>query len=412
MTEETEPVIAICGGGLAGLVLARILHKHGIKSAIYERDTSFNSRQHLGGSLDLPQESGQRALVACGLIEEFKKDARPEGEEIRVVDRLGTTLFELEGWGPTSSRPEIDRTMLRKILLDSIPSEFVRWGHQLTSVTPLEDGKHRLVFSGGTEVISDLVVGAEGAWSKVRSLVSDAVPDLTGLTGAGVSLSPKTVERRQDLSDRVGNGLMACLGERKQIFAQRQGDSRIRSYVFHVREQDDFTLPTDPVDAKKVLLGQFERFAPWLRELITKADEEAIYARSLYQLPVGFRWESKPGVTLVGDAAHLMTPFAGEGANCALLDGMDLGLALVRSPPSEWPAAVAKFEEGMWKRAKVAAQESETNCQVYKKEDAAQIFAQQMESHMPPRIVMWALKTGYKAFCTPWRLAAWICSFF
>lgn len=125
------------GAGLAGLVVASILHKHGIsvsrtrspleeksahsfpKFTIYERDASATAREHLGGTLDLHHESGQRALVECGLEAELKANSRPEGEETYVVTYRGEVLWHDvggDGRGPPS-RPEMDRTVLRRILL-------------------------------------------------------------------------------------------------------------------------------------------------------------------------------------------------------------------------------------------------------------------------------------------------------
>ncbi|KAM0752077.1 FAD/NAD(P)-binding domain-containing protein [Meredithblackwellia eburnea MCA 4105] len=386
------PEIAIVGAGMAGLTLASILHKHGIKTTIYEKDVSLSVREHLGGSLDLHEESGQLALISCGLEAQFREHSRPEGEEMYVIDHTGAVLWHDNGsqgqQGPPA-RPEIDRTVLRKLLVDSIPPESIQWDHGLVSVEPVGDeGKHVLKFSNGKQVTSDLVVGGDGAWSKVRPLLSSAKPTFTGYTGAEVSLSPSVVASRSDISEKIGQGTMACFGHTegvsKTLISQRQGDNRIRTYAFHVREKDDFELPKQPELAKESLLKMYDGWAPWLRELVELADDAAIYFRSIYMLPIGHKWENKKGITLIGDAAHLMSPFAGEGANCAMQDGLELGLALINSSPDSWTSAIAAFEQVMCKRGEIAAAESDANAQLYKREDAAKIFAEQMASHGPP----------------------------
>lgn len=323
--------IAIVGGGLAGLVLASFLHTHGIEvitgysdqsradprlsqSVIYERDASASAREHLGGNLDLHEESGQLALASCGLTAEFEAASLPEGEEMFILDPAGSILWHDKGHaelgGP--SRPEIDRTVLRKILIDSLPPSFIKWDHALLSATPLEGGLHQLTFANGTSTTSSLVVGADGIWSKVRPLVSPATAHFAGWCGAEISISPATAAARPDLSDQVGQGTLMCCGNGRTISTQRQGDGRVRIYTWLVRDEDDFALPSEPAAAKARILGEFEGWPAFLRELIELADPGAVYPRPLYALPVGHRWESTPGVTLIGDASHAMVPFAGE----------------------------------------------------------------------------------------------------
>ena len=112
---------------------------------------------------------------------------------------------------------------------------------------------------------------------------------------------------------------------------------------------------TDVFEAKRALLAKFEGWAPELRALVEKA-EGALVPRPLFTLPVGHRWAHRPGVTLLGDAAHLMLP-AGEGANLAMFDGAELGKALVKHG-DKVEAAVREYEEAMFPRSAKSAQES------------------------------------------------------
>jgi 2-polyprenyl-6-methoxyphenol hydroxylase-like FAD-dependent oxidoreductase len=128
--------IAIIGGGLGGLTLARVLHRQGIGAVVHEREASRTARSQ-GGMLDLHPESGQRALAAAGLTAEFRSEARPEGEEHRIVDPAGLMLVHHKPQpGSFSGRPEIDRRALRDLLLDSLPAGTVAWGQRLSAATP------------------------------------------------------------------------------------------------------------------------------------------------------------------------------------------------------------------------------------------------------------------------------------
>jgi len=162
------PSIAIIGGGPCGLTLARLLECKGIDYVVYERDESENSNR-VGGSLDIHSETGQHALREGGLFDEFKKYARYDDTLVTIADKLGKRLLQL---GQGRDAPEIDRIKLRQILLDAIPKQKIKWGHALASTTVGEDNRPVLQFSNGV-VLSGfkLVVGADGAWSKVRPMV-------------------------------------------------------------------------------------------------------------------------------------------------------------------------------------------------------------------------------------------------
>jgi 2-polyprenyl-6-methoxyphenol hydroxylase-like FAD-dependent oxidoreductase len=160
--------IAIIGAGPCGLTLARLLECKGIDYVVYERDESENSNR-VGGSLDIHLETGQHALREGGLFDEFKRYARYDDILVTIADRLGNRLLQL---GQGRDAPEIDRSDLRQILLDAIPKDKIKWGHALTSASVGENNRPVLRFANGV-VLSGvkLVVGADGAWSKVRLLV-------------------------------------------------------------------------------------------------------------------------------------------------------------------------------------------------------------------------------------------------
>ncbi|KAI0737362.1 monooxygenase [Daedaleopsis nitida] len=355
----SAPRIAIIGGGLAGLVFLVTLHRRGIPATIYEREAGISARAHLGGMLDLGWEGGQRTLRENGLEEAFKTYARPEGDEFKITDKTGNALLSKSGedvdkMDPRDVRPEIDRSALRKILFDAVPSESVKWGHGLSDVRPLGNGQHELTFSNGAIIVCDILVGADGAYSRVRPLVSSATPIYHGITGTEISLAPDVAARPEfaDIIKAVGNGSVYSAQDEKNMIFQHNGDGRIRAYAWF-RAPAEWTTPGDPAEARKVLLETFKDWAPWMRKVIENCDDAAIYHRPLYYLPVGHRWDHVPGVTLIGDAAHLMSPYAGAGANLAMLDGFELGLALADifsagKGVEEREAAVAAWEEKMF----------------------------------------------------------------
>lgn len=172
--------VTIIGAGVGGLTLARVLHVHGITATVYESDPAPQSRTQ-GGQLDLHPGTGQFALEVAGLTQEFRSIIHEGAQAARVVDRHGSVLFEQADDGD-GGRPEVLRGDLRRILLESLPERAVRWGHKVAHVDARGDGRHDVVFTNEKQITTTLLVGADGAWSKVRPLLSDATPRYSGTT--------------------------------------------------------------------------------------------------------------------------------------------------------------------------------------------------------------------------------------
>lgn len=361
--------IAIIGAGPGGLTLAALLGRHQLPCAVYELESGPNERNQ-GGTLDLHPESGQLALREAGLIDQFKKKARPEGEALKLVTPTGQILWD-ESAGDTTvehgGRPEIDRLDLRNMLLDAVEPEAIRWGQKLQSVEPAGNNQYDLHFAGGlVEKGFDLVVGADGAWSRVRPLLTDAKPFYSGVTL--IELWALDVETRKPwLSRYVGAGSCFMFDEGRALLCQRNGNGSIRTYAC-VRQPEHWIRDsridwTQPEAARRDLVdGYFGDCGGDLKRAIMESDDELI-PRPLYMLPVGIKWAPRPGLTLLGDAAHLMTVFAGVGVNVAMHDAHDLAAALIgaREPDSTPPTladALLRYERAMFERAHANAQDT------------------------------------------------------
>ena len=350
--------LAIIGAGLGGLTLARVLHVHGVPVTVYEAEPSAVARTQ-GGMLDIHDDTGQPALQAADLIEEFR-DLIVEGAEAsRVLAPDGTVLLDEPDDG-TGGRPEVQRGDLRQLLLDSLPAGVIRWGHKVTQIRPLDQGRHEMRFADGTTVVTDMLVGADGAWSRVRPLLSDATPAYVGISFVETYLFDADT-RHPAAAKAVGGGSLFALAPGKAILAHRESGGTLHTYVALSTPQDwlagiDFT---DPAAATAQVAQEFDGWAPELTALITDSDTPAV-PRTINALPIGLRWDRVAGVTLLGDAAHLMSPFAGEGANLAMYDGAELGKALA-AHPDDVETALAAYERALFPRGAAAAAESARN---------------------------------------------------
>ncbi|MBP5896194.1 FAD-dependent oxidoreductase [Streptomyces scabiei] len=339
--------VTIIGAGLGGLTLARVLQVHGIPATVYEAEPAPDARRQ-GGLLDLHPDSGQAALEAAGLIEEFRKRVLPGREVYRIMDQAGRVLLDLPDTG-TGERPEIPRGALRQLLLDSLPAGTVRWGHKVTAVRTVADGRHRVDFADGTSVVADLLVGADGAWSRVRPLLSQAGPQYFGVLSVETFLLD--AETRHPASAKaVGAGSLFALAPGRGLLAHREAGGTLHTYA-QLRKPQDWFADLDTADAAVLtarVAEEFEGWAPELTALITAGDTPPAL-RPVFTLPAGHRWDRVRGVTLLGDAAHLRAP-NGEGANSAMRDGAELGQALARHP-KDVEAALAAHERTMFARA-------------------------------------------------------------
>ncbi|MGG1218861.1 NAD(P)/FAD-dependent oxidoreductase [Priestia endophytica] len=369
--------IAIIGAGIGGLTLARILQRNGIECTVYEKELSQTFRQQ-GGTLDLQKHTGQFSLKQAELLDEFKQLARYEGQDFRILDKTGKVYLDQITEPNQKDRPEIDRGVLRNLLLNSIHPLTIKWGHTLDKVVDLGNGQHKLYFTNKHTDIADLVVGADGAFSRIRSLVSKAEPEYTGLSMIELHLSD--VERTYPhIANFNGPGSMYAFADQKAIISQLNGDGNIRVYLtFKVEKSwlDDCGIPfNQPIEARRNLIYLFEDWTEELKNYIRYA-EDSLLTRRIYMLPFPHKWTYKQGVTLIGDAAHLMSPFAGEGANLAMLDAAELALSIIRH--HDLNEAIQVYETKMFNYASESAEMSDKNLKLCFSENPAAKFAAAM----------------------------------
>ncbi|PXX56615.1 2-polyprenyl-6-methoxyphenol hydroxylase-like FAD-dependent oxidoreductase [Nocardia tenerifensis] len=342
------PHITIIGAGLGGLTLARVLHIHRIPATVYEAEPAPTARAQ-GGILDIHDYNGQLAIEAAGLMDQFRDIILHGHQAMRILAPDGTVLFDKADDG-NGGRPEVQRGDLRQMLLDSLPVGAVQWGRKVVSTRSLGEGHHEVIFADGGTSTTSLLVGADGAWSRVRPLLSDATPEYTGMSYVETYLFDVDT-RHPAAAQAVGSGSMAApAAGGKGIQAQREKGGTIHTYVVLREPQEWFDAIdfTDGAAAAARIAKEFDGWAPELTALITDGDVPPLL-RPLFALPLGHKWERVPGVTLLGDAAHLLTP-NGEGANSAMYDGAELAKAIA-AHPGDIEAALTQYEEAMFPRS-------------------------------------------------------------
>lgn len=355
--------IAIVGGGPGGLTLARLLQQSGADVTVYERDVSRQVRVQ-GATLDLHEESGLAALRKAGLMDAFRANYRPGADRVRITDKTATILFE-DGFADRGqySRPEIDRGPLRNILLDSLEPGTVIWDRQFVSLerepvpgqslSPGEEpGPIRLFFSNGQMATADIVVAADGASSKIRPYLTPIRPFFAGVTAIEGSVyeAEKAVP---EISRLLNGGKIFALDDAKTLIVSSKGDGSLQFYSGMVTEEDWVRNSGIDFSSNASLLTWFRSaFAGWdelWEELFKKAS--SFIPRPQYCMPFDQTWEATPDLTILGDAAHLMPPYAGEGVNMAMLDALELADCLTSGRFENSWAAIAAFEEQMRLRA-------------------------------------------------------------
>jgi 2-polyprenyl-6-methoxyphenol hydroxylase-like FAD-dependent oxidoreductase len=359
MNAIKDKKIAIVGGGPGGLTLARLLQMKGADVKVYERDINKDARMQ-GATLDLHEESGLKALGEAGLMEAFKANYRPGAEKLRIMDKNANLILdEHVNVKEEISRPEIDRGPLQRILLDSLQPGTVVWDSHFEMLSPQNDS-WKLGFKNGAFAMADIVIAADGANSKIRPYITPVKPFYSGITAVeGAVYHSETASPR--MYKLLKGGKIFAMGDEKTLILSSKGDGSLVFYTsgktgeYWYKESGlDFSDKTQLLDWFKT---EYAGWDPVYQELFENAVIPFV-PRPLYCMPLDQTWEALPNLTMLGDAAHLMPPFAGEGVNMAMLDALELSKCLTGEDFPEVQPAIAAYEKQMRVRAAEAAKDS------------------------------------------------------
>lgn len=355
--------VAIVGGGPGGLTLARLLQQQGVDVKVYERDTDKYVRQQ-GATLDLHYESGLKALVAAGLIEEFKKNFRPGAERVTIVDNNAVAHYTERDKAPLQDlnnayvRPEIDRGPLRDLLIASLSDDTVVWDSKFVELKENDRGWD-LIFENGTTVYADLVIASDGANTKIRKYITDIERSYSGVTIVEGNIYNAAVNVPH-LWELTNGGKVFAHWQGKTIVLSAKGEGSLSFYTI-AHEADNWvqTSGIDFTDKDQVFAWFKQRYSDWSsdwHEIFSTGDSYFV-ARPQYYFPVDQSWQSMPNLTIIGDAAH-QTPPSGDGVNQAMLDALELYEALCLENFSTVFEAIESFENKMLSRTSIATDEA------------------------------------------------------
>lgn len=362
--------IAIIGGGPGGLTLARLLSQQGLDVKVYERDKDRNVRQQ-GSTLDLHEGTGLKALEAAGLLEAFKKHYRPGADKMKIINNQMEVVLDdhaveaQEDFGHEHFRPEIDRGPLRDLLISSLEEENLVWNSRFTEMKPSGTG-WELSFENGSTAYADFVIASDGANSKVRKYLTDTKAIYSGVTAIEVNIY-NAEKNAPAFWQLASGGKLFALANGKSILFSPKADGTL-SFLIGLDVAEDWLANSniDFNDKSQVVSWFQQEFADWSKEWqsLFTTDEIWIMPRPMYHYPTDQNWETLPNLTMIGDAAHRIPPYAGEGANQALADAVELYEALCLEQFDTIQQAIASFEEKMRTRMVAITEETLQNTAV------------------------------------------------
>ena len=379
--------IAIIGGGPGGLTLAKLLQLKGADVKVYERDLNKNTRVQ-GSPLDLHDDSGLAAIIKADLLDEFKRNFLPKADRKKIMNEQAVVFFSdheatvEENFGNPYFRPEIDRGALRKILLESLRPETVVWDSHFISMDKQNDG-WLLHFKNGNSIYADIVIAADGANSKIRPYITNIKAFYSGITMLEGNIYDAKNTAPQ-IAALLNGGKIMAFGNKKNILMGQKSNDEIGFYASFQADENWTANCGLAFSDKTQLLKWFKKeYSEWSSiwyELFENTATPFI-PRPIYCMPLDQAWEALPNLTILGDAAHVMPPFAGEGVNMAMRDALELSGCLTSDKYKTLLEAVSVYEASMYKRAAAAARKSLDNGKTMHSEKALTAMVEFFSGH-------------------------------